>query len=144
MEKWKSLKTWQKVVFVIIIISIIGAFASPEETENLNTKNDGTQSVSKEDKKKKEKYSFVEEPRLEKDGNEYYEMKYIVGTIKNNTSKKTSYIQVTFSIYDKDGNVIGSAIDNVNYIEPGGTWKFKAMILEEEYDSFKFESVSGF
>ncbi len=95
-------------------------------------------------KKQQEKYSFIEEPKLEEEGSDPFKMKYIVGTIKNNTSKKTSYVQVVFNLYDEDNNVIGSAMDNINHIESDGTWKFKAMILEDEFDSFKFESVTGF
>lgn len=95
-------------------------------------------------KQQQEKYSFVEEAKIIEEGNEYFKMKYIVGTIKNTTNKKTSYVQIVFNLYDKDGNVIGSSMDNINHIEPDGTWKFKALITIDEFDTFKFESISGF
>ena len=41
---------------------------------------------------------------------------YITGTIKNETNHETSYVQVVFNCLDADGNVIGSAMDNVNFI----------------------------
>ncbi|WP_236785076.1 FxLYD domain-containing protein [Anaerococcus ihuae] len=57
---------------------------------------------------------------------------YVTGILKNNTDKPKSYIQILFPVKDSQGNKIGDAIDNVNNIEPNGTWKFKATSLENE------------
>ena len=57
-----------------------------------------------------------------------YGMSYTIeGSIKNNTSKKYSYVQVTFNLYDSDGAQIGSALANINNLEADGLWKFKAI-----------------
>ncbi|MGE5590998.1 MAG: FxLYD domain-containing protein [Bacillota bacterium] len=53
-------------------------------------------------------------------------MRYVTGTVKNNSNKKYSYAQVEINLYDKDGNQVGSTLANINNLEPGGTWKFKA------------------
>ncbi len=59
---------------------------------------------------------------------------YIEGKAKNKTSKKFSYVQVKFNVYDKDGTVIGSCFDNQNDIMGGETWKFKAICSGETKD----------
>lgn len=56
----------------------------------------------------------------------------IEGVLKNVSGKKLNYAQVTFVIYDTAGNNIGSAFDNVNYIDVNGTWKFKATYFGQE------------
>lgn len=56
----------------------------------------------------------------------------IEGILKNVSGKKLNYAQVSFVIYDTAGNNIGSAFDNVNYIDVNGTWKFKATYFGQE------------
>lgn len=69
---------------------------------------------------------------------------YIEGTIKNNTNKKYSYVEVKFTVFDKNGNQLGTAWANVNNLEPNGTWKYKAMALvSDDVASYKLESITG-
>ena len=71
-------------------------------------------------------------------------MTYIQGEIKNNTDKEYSYVQVTFNLYDKDGSQLGTAVDNINYLEPNATWKYKAIgLVTEKVDSYKFVEIIG-
>lgn len=70
--------------------------------------------------------------------------KYICGTIQNNTDKKYSYVQVTFNLYDAEGNQIGTALDNINNLEAGGTWKFKAVSFESDFASYKLSDIEKF
>lgn len=74
---------------------------------------------------------------------------YFEGIVKNNTNKEMSYASITFNLYDKDGNLLGTAIDNINNLKAGGTWKFKAMSFltsdqTKEVASWELEEVSGF
>jgi len=72
---------------------------------------------------------------------------YIEGNIKNNTNRKYTYVQVTFNLYDKDGLQLGTAMANINYLEPNGTWKYKAIGLisdASEVDSCKLVEITGF
>ena len=50
----------------------------------------------------------------------------IVGTLKNNTSRSYSYVSIEYSIYDEEGNIIDTAMDNINNLGAGETWKFTA------------------
>jgi hypothetical protein len=70
--------------------------------------------------------------------------KYVTGTIKNNTSKEYSYVQVEINLYDNNENQLGSTLANVNNLEAGGTWKFEAIIYEEKATRYKIKEITGF
>lgn len=69
--------------------------------------------------------------------------RYVVGTVRNNSDRSYSYVQVEINLLDKSGNVVGSTLANVNNLGPGETWKFKAIILEDEARSFEIKDVTG-
>jgi len=52
---------------------------------------------------------------------------YIEGVVTNKTDKKFSYVQIDFICYDKEGNNLGTALDNTNNLLANQTWKYKAM-----------------
>lgn len=89
---------------------------------------------------KKEDYSIEGEVKSSTDDFGYLTLE---GTIKNSTDKKASYVQVEFNVYDKDGNQIGTALDNINNLEAGGTWKFKVMALVQGTKTYKLVEISG-
>lgn len=68
----------------------------------------------------------------------------IRGTIRNNTSRQYSYVQVEINLYDDAGNQLGSTLANCNNLEAGGTWKFEAPILYESSTKYKITDVTGF
>ena len=70
---------------------------------------------------------------------------YVEGTIKNNSDKQYSYAQVTFTLYDADGAQIGTAIANINNLEPNGVWKFKAIGSGDasKVASYKLSEITG-
>jgi hypothetical protein len=72
-----------------------------------------------------------------------YGVLFIVGTVKNQSSKEYSYVQISLSLYDTDGAVIGTAFDNVGGIDPYGTWKFKALCLEDVVKTARFKDLTG-
>ncbi len=51
----------------------------------------------------------------------------VTGKITNNSSSTLDYVQITISLYDGAGNVVGTAIDNQLNLRPGETWSFSAM-----------------
>ena len=67
----------------------------------------------------------------------------ITGVVQNNSNKDYEYLQITFTIYDAQGNVIDSAFANVNNIKAGGTWRFEAMFFEEEAASWELDEITG-
>lgn len=69
-------------------------------------------------------------------------LQYIVGHIRNNTSKTYSYVQVEINLYSGD-TLLGSTLDNVNNLAPGDTWEFSAMVLEDGADKYSIVDVTG-
>lgn len=53
----------------------------------------------------------------------------VVGTIVNHGSRTYAYAQVTFRLYDEDGNQVGSTLANINNLDGNGSWKFAAPVL---------------
>ena len=75
-------------------------------------------------------YEFVEKVELYVDYESYLGYTANVkGKLKNTSGKEFLYISVTFAIYDKDGNQIETAIDNMNYLQSGSTWSFDAQMF---------------
>lgn len=72
-----------------------------------------------------------------------YGNRYIVGAVKNNRNRKYSYVQITFALYDESGAQVGTALDNISDLEAGGTWRFKAIILEDSARQYKLAELSG-
>lgn len=74
---------------------------------------------------------------------------YLEGIVKNNTDDEMTLVSISFNLYDKDGNLLGTAIDSITSLKAGGTWKFKAMSLLtsdqlKEVTKWELEEVSGF
>lgn len=137
---------YKKWWFWLIIIVFFAAVSSPSDTtvttnESSNS-NSNIQTDVKTPVQKKEKFT------LESHAGAYDEAGfafYIEGIIKNNTNREYSYVQVTFNTYDKDGAQLGTAVANINNLEPNGIWKYKAIALTTsgEIASYKLDEITG-
>ena len=67
----------------------------------------------------------------------------ITGRIRNNTAHSYGYVQVTFNLYNTAGEQVGTALANVNNLEPGTVWKFKAFGFARG-TTFKLGEITGF
>ena len=77
------------------------------------------------------KYEIVGELDMSVDHNSYFGYSVeIKGKLKNITKREFSYVSVTFAVYDAEGNQLGTALDNMNYLQPGAIWSFKAVMLD--------------
>ena len=141
---------YKKWWFYVIILVIIGAASSSPSTNtiqtggNVNTNNTQVNDSSTEENKtpvqKKEKFT------LESHSGAYDELGfgfYIEGTIRNNTDKDYSYVQVTFNTYDKDGAQLGTALANISNLEANGVWRYKAMATSDNIASYKLAEITG-
>ena len=70
-------------------------------------------------------------------------VRYVVGEIRNNSTKTYGYVQVEIGLYQGE-TLVGSTLDNVNNLEPGQTWSFKAPVLEDSADNYKITGVTGY
>lgn len=65
---------------------------------------------------------------------------YIEGTIKNNTNDDYSYVQVSFNLFDAEGNQIGTAWTNISHLKANGTWKYKASaLIDDDNKIYRYE-----
>ena len=131
--KHSGLKIALGIILAIILLgSIFGADTTTNTNQNSTSNNQSTQI--------KEKFTLISsEMTTDSIGSCYIE-----GTIQNNTNKNYNYAQVTFNIYDKDGNQLGTAVDNINNFQANGTWKYKAIgLTTEKVSRYEFVEITG-
>lgn len=73
----------------------------------------------------------------------YVQDGYIMGVVKNNTSKKYDYVEVDINLYDGNNNQVGNTMTNVTNLEPGGRWKFKAVVMKDNVSEYSIQKVVG-
>lgn len=44
----------------------------------------------------------------------------------NVSGKDKSYVQISYTLYDKEGNLLGNAYANANDLKAGASWKYEA------------------
>lgn len=122
------------IIFVIIIVCIVGCVSAcskgvsdaiDEATNDAkNLKLDGDVTTTKDD---------------------YGISYYIEGYIKNDSDKAFSYVQVTYTTYDENGNTLGTCLDNNSGLEANGRWKFKAICTADvsSISNYKLTEITG-
>jgi hypothetical protein len=65
----------------------------------------------------------------------------IMGTVGNSCGRPFSYVQVTYKLFDKTGNVVGTAMANQSNLGDGETWKFDAVGLCDSATHYKLDEV---
>lgn len=68
---------------------------------------------------------------------------YVTGTVKNTCGRDFSYVEVSFKLLDRDGNVVGTAVANQTNLKDGETWKFQAIGTPAAHRD-RFERVSAY
>lgn len=133
-EKKPVYKKWWFWFIILLVIAGISGVAFGDS----NTNPTSTSITSNTTTQTTERFTLVDSEGSF-DGFAYY----VTGSIKNNTNRQYSYVQVTFNLYDEDGAQIGTAMANVNNLEANGTWKFKALGITEEVASYKLMEITG-
>ena len=120
-----------KWLVILIVLLVIGIGVAVGGNSN-DSANGGTE--------KKERFTYVISSEYDNSFSHYIE-----GTVTNNKDKDYSYVQIEFICYDKDGNNLGTAIDNTNNLLGNQTWKFKAMGLftDSKTDHCDFHEITG-
>ena len=70
----------------------------------------------------------------------------VTGTFTNTSGSELGYVQVSYNLFDADGNQVGTALANTSNLADGGTWKFEAFGTKgtDEVASFRLGEVTGF
>lgn len=71
-----------------------------------------------------------------------YGARYVEGTLTNTSDKDYEYVQVSYGLYDADGNKIGDSFANTSGLSVGESWKFQAYVIEEDAESFELDEVT--
>ena len=158
-KKGRKLRGWFVVAVVIAVFVILGAqgggesgsssqttssdTTAAEETQDSTEESGSTEeSESTKESKPTEKYTITDE---EVDTSNPYDYE-INGILTNNSGRDCSYIQITYVLYDADGNQVGNAYANTSELKAGGTWKFSAgsLVSPDEVASYELSEVTGF
>lgn len=65
----------------------------------------------------------------------------IQARIKNTTNTSFTLVTVTWSLYGKNGDLVGSALDVVNHLAPGETWASEASVLQDNVARYELASI---
>ena len=121
-------KVLSAIAILVVLGGVGGAMSEGEAVE------EGNEVVEKE--VKVDKYQV----EITSGYNDGYAL-YIEGTVTNNSGRDLSYVQILIPTYDADGNKVGDAMDNINNLKDGETWKFEAIDSSGgvDYDAENYE-----
>lgn len=68
----------------------------------------------------------------------------ITGTIENRRLRKLSYVEISYHLYDESDALVGTARANITGLEPGTKWKFEAVSVKKDFETFKLNELRGF
>lgn len=132
-----SLSGGLKVVAVVILFYFLGAtmdYETPSKAIN-NYSSADVRPINRVNKLEVKSYNLVPD--------EYGKL-IIVGEAVNNSDREIPYAQVMFNLYDVSDAQIGSAFDNITNLEPGKTWRFRALVPHDETATAKLKSITDF
>lgn len=124
-------KTMFIMIFTVLLIICVTGCDFIDDIDKTLTESTNTDITCTSDKQYLDKYGYSY---------------YIEGKCVNNGSKDYDYVQVEYICYDKDGNNLGTALDNTNYLLSGETWKFKAISFitnDDKIDHCDYYEVTG-
>ena len=124
-RKKQGMPIWLIVVLIIIGIALVSSIAGGQSSSSDNPA--GTTNNT-------EKISLLDGYTGSVESEYSYE---ITGTLKNNTDKDYSYVQIEFYVYDSAGNMLDTCLGNNSGLEANGTWKFTASCFFSNGDSNK-------
>lgn len=132
----KKVKAWAAIALICTVIASV-SWVSAKDITQVDSKTD-TKSVTSYHR------STPNLEVIEKSQGTGSDSNYIVGKIRNNDDKEYKYVQVSFNLYDKEGNQVGTAMANTTNLEAKGTWKFRALVIEKDTVRFELKDITGY
>lgn len=68
----------------------------------------------------------------------------VIGTIKNAGKRNYSYVQVEINLYNTEEEQVGSTLANVNNLAPGKTWRFEALVTDNNTVRYEIVDIIAF
>jgi hypothetical protein len=68
----------------------------------------------------------IERPR----GNKGSQLTYVTGVLQNQSDQKRFGVRIDLNLLDRSRNSVGTATDYAPVVEPRGTWRFRALVLD--------------
>lgn len=62
---------------------------------------------------------------------------YATGVLKNTASRQRFGVKIELALADAEGKQVGTATDYQQVLEPGGEWKFRALVVDGKAASAK-------
>ena len=118
----------------------VGKTDGTMNTKDPSIKSDKGNGVAENGEKKNEPYipgrlEFVRQPTFDLVEGQ----KYIVGTVKNTSNRDVFYeVRVKFMLQDQARVGLGEIQDYKDWIEPGETWSFRALVLDSDAVDWEF------
>ena len=126
-------------IIKVLLLVILIVFAAVYFASNYG---DVEEVIKRQQEEENEKFTLTEDHGYADDYGIAY---YIEGKVKNNTSSDYTYVQVQFNVYDENGSIVGSCLDNINNLEGYGTWKIKAICTDAgDAKAIKSYKLTGF
>lgn len=130
------------IVIVLVAIGAVGSMGGNGSSDESSVPAAASSEQEKTQDQAQDPYTITDEAE---DTSNQFSYK-ITGTLTNNTDRKKEYIQIEYTLYDADGNQVGTALANTNNLKAGGTWKFEAVgsVAPDKVASWERADVSGF
>jgi len=130
------------IFYSVLFVSVISVMAYTSKDISINKTSSSTSQT-----KPSKKYvtSNIEDLEvLDFDLKREDDVLYVIGTVRNNTNRQYSYVQVEINLFDNDNNLVESTLANANNLGPHQNWKFKALVLNNNFKYYKIVKVEGF
>jgi hypothetical protein len=67
--------------------------------------------------------------------------RFVTGTLRNNTDRSYSHVQVEINLLDENGSVVGSTVASTSDLGAGETWDIETPVLAENVVRFRMENL---
>lgn len=81
-------------------------------------------------------FEWVQQPTVETTG-----FQSVITGVVRNTSKSSHSATIEFTLYDAQGNQLGTADDTIDSLRAGGTWKFTAGIFVQNVARYEINKI---
>ena len=150
----KALKKLIKGTLIFfLVIMVIGILADPDAAETTKIAEatapeaEATTPPANRNQRPAKKAAPAKKPDLElldhKTERGDFGMTHITGRVKNNRSRRYSYVQAQLAIYNEAGEQIETTMANAAGLDAGGVWRFKAHVMAPEWSRYKITDLTG-